>query len=65
MAGDVYFRLGETNRRKGDLAAAIRSLARANEILPAMPLWSALSRSRWIAAGIAPRHNAPIGPLSR
>lgn len=33
-AGDLNLRLGETNRRKGDFAAAIRCLARANEILP-------------------------------
>ena len=33
-AGDLYLRLGETNRRKGDLDSAIRYLARANELLP-------------------------------
>jgi len=37
-AGDLYLRLGETNRRKGDFEAAIRSLARANEILPGNPV---------------------------
>ena len=34
MAGELYLRLGETYRRKGDLDSAIRSLARANELLP-------------------------------
>jgi Flp pilus assembly protein TadD len=33
-AGDLYLRVGETYRRKGDLEAAVRSLARANELLP-------------------------------
>jgi Flp pilus assembly protein TadD len=33
-AGDLYLRLGETYRRKGDLDSAIRSLARANELIP-------------------------------
>jgi len=33
-AGDVHLRLGETFRRKGDYDSAVRSLARANEILP-------------------------------
>jgi len=33
-AGDLYLRIGETNRRKGDLEAAIHSLARANELMP-------------------------------
>jgi tetratricopeptide (TPR) repeat protein len=33
-AGDIYLRLGETNRRKGDMDSAVRYLARANEILP-------------------------------
>jgi tetratricopeptide (TPR) repeat protein len=33
-AGDLQLRLGETYRRKGDYDSAIRSLARANEILP-------------------------------
>ncbi len=34
MAGDLYLRLGETQRRKGDLESAIHSLARANELTP-------------------------------
>jgi Flp pilus assembly protein TadD len=33
-AGDLYLRLGETQRRKGDLDGAIQSLARANDLLP-------------------------------
>jgi Flp pilus assembly protein TadD len=33
-AGDLYLRLGETQRRKGDLEGSIRSLSRANELLP-------------------------------
>jgi Flp pilus assembly protein TadD len=33
-AGDLYLRLGETYRRKGDLEAAVRTLARANELIP-------------------------------
>lgn len=33
-AGDLNLRLGETYRRKGDLDSAIRSLARANDLLP-------------------------------
>ena len=36
-AGDLYLRLGEANRRKGDLEAAIGSLSRANELLPGNP----------------------------
>jgi tetratricopeptide (TPR) repeat protein len=32
--GDVYLRLGETYRRKGDSAAAIRELQKAREFLP-------------------------------
>jgi tetratricopeptide (TPR) repeat protein len=33
-AGDLYLRLGETNRRKGDFESSIRCLSRANELLP-------------------------------
>ncbi|HEY1495107.1 MAG TPA: tetratricopeptide repeat protein [Candidatus Solibacter sp.] len=33
-AGDLYLRLGETQRRKGDLDGAIQSLARANDLIP-------------------------------
>ncbi len=33
-AGDLHLRLGETYRRKGDADAAVRWLARANELLP-------------------------------
>jgi Flp pilus assembly protein TadD len=33
-AGDLYLRLGETYRRKGDMEAAIRTLARANDLVP-------------------------------
>jgi tetratricopeptide (TPR) repeat protein len=34
MAGDVYMRLGETQRRKGDVNTAIDSLQKAKTILP-------------------------------
>jgi tetratricopeptide (TPR) repeat protein len=33
-AGDLYLRMGETYRRKGDTEAAIASLTRASELLP-------------------------------
>uniref|UniRef100_Q023W0 Tetratricopeptide TPR_2 repeat protein n=1 Tax=Solibacter usitatus (strain Ellin6076) TaxID=234267 RepID=Q023W0_SOLUE len=33
-AGDLYLRIGETQRRKGDLDGAIQSLAHANDLLP-------------------------------
>ena len=33
-AGDLYLRLGETNRRKGDLNAAINALQKSREIMP-------------------------------
>jgi Flp pilus assembly protein TadD len=36
-AGDVYLRIGETARRKGDLEKAADSLRRAGELLPANP----------------------------
>src|SRR5258708_36509003 len=32
--GDIYLRLGETHRRKGDSTAAIQALKKAREILP-------------------------------
>jgi beta-lactamase regulating signal transducer with metallopeptidase domain/Tfp pilus assembly protein PilF len=34
-AGDLYLRLGETYRRKGDLRSAVESLLRATDLLPA------------------------------
>jgi Flp pilus assembly protein TadD len=37
-AGDLQLRLGETYRRKGDFDSAIRSLARANDLLPGNPV---------------------------
>jgi tetratricopeptide (TPR) repeat protein len=33
-AGDVYMRIGETHRRKGDLNSSIAALRRAKELLP-------------------------------
>ena len=36
-SGDVYLRLGETNRRKGDWDSAIRNLAKANDLLSGNP----------------------------
>lgn len=37
-AGDIYLRLGETYRRKGDLNGSISSLQKAREIMPENPL---------------------------
>jgi Flp pilus assembly protein TadD len=37
-AGDVYLRIGETYRRKGDGEAAIASLTRASQLLPDQPV---------------------------
>jgi len=37
-AGDLHLRIGETQRRKGDQAAAIVSLKRASELLPDQPV---------------------------
>ena len=37
-AGDLHLRIGETYRRKGDLAAAAQSLTRASHLLPDKPL---------------------------
>jgi tetratricopeptide (TPR) repeat protein len=37
-AGDLHLRIGETYRRKGDLAAAIGALTRASELLPDQPV---------------------------
>ena len=37
-AGDLHLRIGETYRRKGDLAAAVQSLTRASQLLPDKPV---------------------------
>jgi Tfp pilus assembly protein PilF len=37
-AGDLYLRIGETYRRKGDGEAAIASLTRASQLLPDQPV---------------------------
>lgn len=38
MAGDVYLRIGETFRRKGDLNSSIANLQKAREIMPENPV---------------------------
>jgi tetratricopeptide (TPR) repeat protein len=38
MAGDVYLRIGETFRRKGDLNSSIANLQKAREIMPENPM---------------------------
>lgn len=37
-AGEIYLKLGETNRRRGDLNGAIAGLQKAQEIMPANPM---------------------------
>jgi tetratricopeptide (TPR) repeat protein len=37
-SGDLFLRLGETNRRKGDLNAAIGALQKSRDIMPENPL---------------------------
>ena len=37
-AGDLYLRLGETNRRKGDINGAINALQKSRDIMPENPL---------------------------